>query len=277
MSNNPLTYYQNKWQYSGSSAYYAHLYLPPSAKQALEVLYLLLQEWQAIPKQCSDPEIAHQKLSWWQNEIQACANNQAQHPLTQALDPQQIQPVQTSLLGLLQTVLLEIQGPTLHTDDEQLIFFEYKYGLWEKLCANLQLGVPDTKATLYAELAHFFGLLDALNQFTIHQPDEGLYFSEQTLKQHGLGHHDFANTAQSTEQFEPFFRAMLVKIAQYEQKIQPQLKHCPCWMHSSVIAFKLKQSLFKEVSKLSMQEWLNQQIDLPPVRKLWIAWRAKRL
>ncbi len=66
----PQDYVQQKAAASGSSFYYAFLFLPPERRAAITAFYAFCREVDDVVDEVSDPGVAATKLAWWQKEVQ---------------------------------------------------------------------------------------------------------------------------------------------------------------------------------------------------------------
>ena len=83
----PQEYVQQKAAASGSSFYYAFLFLPPARRQAMTAFYAFCREVDDIVDEVSEIDVAHAKLAWWRQEVTQAFAGQPQHPVMQALMP----------------------------------------------------------------------------------------------------------------------------------------------------------------------------------------------
>jgi phytoene synthase len=83
----PIEYCQEKAAKSGSSFYYAFLFLPPERRLAITALYAFCREVDDVVDECSDESIARIKLAWWRTQIEAMYQGKPDHPVTKALAP----------------------------------------------------------------------------------------------------------------------------------------------------------------------------------------------
>ena len=83
----PQDYVQQKAAASGSSFYYAFLFLPPERRAAITAFYAFCREVDDVVDEVSDPGVAATKLAWWQKEVQQSSAGQPSHPVMQALMP----------------------------------------------------------------------------------------------------------------------------------------------------------------------------------------------
>jgi len=83
----PQEYCQDKAAKSGSSFYYAFLFLPPARRQAITALYAFCREVDDVVDECSDPSLARIKLAWWRTQVDALFEGKAEHLVMKALLP----------------------------------------------------------------------------------------------------------------------------------------------------------------------------------------------
>ncbi len=83
----PQQYVQDKAARSGSSFYYAFLFLPEERRAAITAFYAFCREVDDVVDEVSDPTVAAAKLAWWRAEVTAAYGGHANHPVTQALLP----------------------------------------------------------------------------------------------------------------------------------------------------------------------------------------------
>lgn len=83
----PEQYVQEKAAKSGSSFYYAFLFLPPPQRAAISAFYAFCREVDDVVDEVSDPGVAATKLAWWRKEVAASFAGQPSHPAMKALMP----------------------------------------------------------------------------------------------------------------------------------------------------------------------------------------------
>src|SRR4051812_38968302 len=83
----PQEYVQQKAAASGSSFYYAFLFLPKPRREAITAFYAFCREVDDVVDEVSDPGVAQTKLAWWQTEVARSFAGQPQHPAMRALMP----------------------------------------------------------------------------------------------------------------------------------------------------------------------------------------------
>ncbi len=83
----PQQYCQDKAAQSGSSFYYAFLFLPPQRRAAITAFYAFCREVDDVVDETQDSGVAATKLAWWRKEAAAAFAGQPSHPVMLALMP----------------------------------------------------------------------------------------------------------------------------------------------------------------------------------------------
>jgi phytoene synthase len=81
----PQEYVQQKAANSGSSFYYAFLFLPPNRRAAITAFYAFCREVDDVVDEITDPSVAQSTLAWWQNEVNQSFAGSPSHPVMKAL------------------------------------------------------------------------------------------------------------------------------------------------------------------------------------------------
>jgi 15-cis-phytoene synthase len=83
----PQQYVQDKAAASGSSFYYAFLFLPAQRRAAITAFYAFCREVDDVVDETTDAGVAAARLAWWRQEVQASFASRPSHPVTKALMP----------------------------------------------------------------------------------------------------------------------------------------------------------------------------------------------
>jgi len=83
----PEQYVQHKAAGSGSSFYYAFMFLPQTRRATITAFYAFCREVDDVVDEVSDPGVAAAKLDWWRQETSRAFAGAPSHPVTQALMP----------------------------------------------------------------------------------------------------------------------------------------------------------------------------------------------
>ena len=83
----PEQYVQERAAQSGSSFYYAFLFLPPPRRAAITAFYAFCREVDDVVDEVHDPSVAAAKLAWWKQEVAESFAGRPSHPAMKALIP----------------------------------------------------------------------------------------------------------------------------------------------------------------------------------------------
>jgi len=82
---NPEQYCRDKTRGSGSSFFYAFLFLPEDQRRAIMALYAFCREVDDIADEIKKQEVALPKLAFWREEVGRAFAGKAQHPVGKEL------------------------------------------------------------------------------------------------------------------------------------------------------------------------------------------------
>jgi len=83
----PQQYVQDKAARSGSSFYYAFMFLPAPRRAAITAFYAFCREVDDVVDEVQEPAIAATKLAWWRKEVASAYAGRPEHPVMKALMP----------------------------------------------------------------------------------------------------------------------------------------------------------------------------------------------
>lgn len=278
----PQQYVQNKAAASGSSFYYAFLFLSKPRRAAITAFYAFCREVDDVVDEMVDPGVAATKLAWWRSEIDASFAGRPSHPVTQALMPLaadygiegrhlvavvdgcQMDLHQTRYLdyanlqqychlvaGVVGEVAAKIFGQT-HPDTTR---YAHKLGLALQLTNIIRdVGEDALRSRIYLPISD-------LQQFDVK--------AHEILKRQGAG--DFAQRFRALMQFQArrahaLYDEALALLPEVDRRAQK-----PGLMMASIY-----RTLLREIERDDFAV-LNQRISLTPLRKLWLAWRVQAL
>jgi phytoene synthase len=274
----PQDYVQQKAAASGSSFYYAFLFLPPYRRAAITAFYAFCREVDDVVDEVQDPSVAAQKLNWWQMEVQSSFAGNAQHPVMKALMPL------TADFGItaqhLQDVIAGCQmdlNQTRYLDFASLQrYCHLVAGVVGEVAARI-FGHSQEETTRYA---HQLGLAFQLTNIMRDVGEDALrgriYLPVNELQQFEVSAKDILERRDS-----PAFQALMTfqyERAQglYEQALAalPQAdwrSQKPGLMMASIY-----RTLLVEIQAAGFPV-LRQRVALTPLRKFWLAWKMQAL
>lgn len=270
-------YCQQKAIKSGSSFYYSFLFLPPQQRKAITALYAFCREVDDIVDECTDNQVAQQKLQWWQTEITRTFEGNPQHPISQGL----AQAIENFALPkvLFDEILKGMQMDLLYQGYEtfeDLSVYCHCVASAPGLLAARIFGFTNSKTLDYAKnLGLAFQLVNIIRDVGEDAMRQRIYLPENELKQFGV-------TPQSIfeKQYSDSFKKLMTFQAEkarhyYQQALDCLPKEDKKAQRAGLIMASIYFTLLREIEKTNFQV-LHQRIALTPLRKLWIAWKTAR-
>ncbi|HEY9380239.1 MAG TPA: presqualene diphosphate synthase HpnD [Burkholderiales bacterium] len=271
----PEEYCQQKAAQSGSSFYYAFLFLPPEQRRAITALYAFCREVDDAVDEISDPGVAATTLQWWRHEVQSLYDGNPQHPVTRALQPA------IAAYGIEQTRLNEIiDGMEMDLHQNRYLDFaalqRYCYhvaGVVGILSARI-FGFSNPQTLKYAEtLGTAFQLTNIIRDVGEDARKGRIYLPMDELQRFGITAADVLHYRES----ESFDKLMAFQIERAEHYYQEALSLLPAEdrraQRPGLMMAAIYRTLLREIKRDGCKV-LNQRTALTPIRKLWIAWRT---
>ena len=274
----PQDYVQQKASASGSSFYYAFLFLPPNRRAAITAFYAFCREVDDVVDEVSDPSVAAAKLNWWRQEVRQAFAGQASHPVMQAWVPCAREfGVEENLLhaiidgcemDLSQTRYLDYPGLTRYC--------HLVAGVVGEVSARI-FGQTDDATTAYA---HKLGLAFQLTNIIRDVGEDALrgrvYLPINELQQFDVKAHEILNRLDSDR-----FQALMQFQAQRAHALYDEaLSLLPAsdWrtQKPGLMMASIYRTLLREIEAQRFPV-LKQRVALTPLRKLWLAWKMQAL
>ena len=274
----PEQYVQQKAAASGSSFYYAFLFLPRPRREAITAFYAFCREVDDVVDEVSDPGVAHRKLAWWQGEVAQAFKGQPTHPVTQALmrhaGAYQIEP--RHLLGVIEGCQMDL---------EQSRYLDY-LGL-QRYCHLVAGVVGEVAARIFGQTqeattqyAHTLGQALQLTNIVRDVGEDAMrgriYLPVNELQQFDVKAHEVLKREYS-ERFVALMRFQAERAHRLYDQAQALLPAAdrraqkPGLMMASIY-----RTLLREIEHENFQV-LHQRIRLTPLRKFWLAWKMQAL
>ncbi len=274
----PETYVQEKAAASGSSFYYAFLFLPAPRRAAITAFYAFCREVDDVVDDMVDAGVAATKLAWWQSEVTKAFAGQPSHPVMLALMPH------TANYGIQARHLLAvIEGCQM--DLEQTRYLDYhnlqRYchlvaGEVGEVAAGI-FGQTSPQTTAYAhKLGQALQLTNIIRDVGEDAMRGRIYLPVSELQQFDVKAHEVLKRTYSDR-----FTALMQSQAQrahalYDEALAllpdvDRRAQKPGLMMASIY-----RTLLREIEAENFQV-LHQRIKLTPLRKLWLAWKVQAL
>ena len=274
----PEQYVAQKAAASGSSFYYAFLFLPAPRRAAITAFYAFCREVDDIVDDTLDTGVAASKLAWWQTEVAQAFAGKPSHPVMRALMP--LAADYAIEEAHLQKV---IQGCQM--DLEQTRYLDYpglqRYchlvaGIVGEVAANI-FGRTQAQTTAYAhKLGQALQLTNILRDVGEDALRGRIYLPASELKQFEVKAQDILQRSYS-----PRFTALMQFQAQRAQRLYDEaLALLPSTdrraQKPGLMMASIYRALLGEIERDNFRV-LHQRISLTPLRKFWLAWRVQAL
>jgi phytoene synthase len=276
----PEQYVQAKAAASGSSFYYAFLFLAPPRRAAITAFYAFCREVDDIADDVSDPGIAATKLAWWQGEVAVTFSGQPSHPAMKALLPH----VRT--YGIEPTHLLAvIEGCQMDLDRTRYLDFA---GL-ARYCDLVAGVVGEVAANIFGrtlastvDYAHRLGLAMQLTNIVRDVGDDArrgrIYLPVAELQQFDVKAAEILERAYS-DRFTALMRFQAERAHRvYDEAFALLGEADRRAQKPGLMMANIYRTLLREIEADDFRV-LHQRVSLTPIRKLWIAmqtnWRGR--
>ena len=274
----PEQYVAQKAAASGSSFYYAFLFLPAPRRAAITAFYAFCREVDDIVDDTLDTGVAASKLAWWKTEVAQAFAGKPSHPVMRALMP--LAADYAIEEGHLQKV---IQGCQM--DLEQTRYLDYpglqRYchlvaGIVGEVAANI-FGRTQAQTTAYAhKLGQALQLTNILRDVGEDALRGRIYLPASELQQFEVKAQDILQRSYS-----PRFTALMQFQAQRAQQLYDEaLALLPSTdrraQKPGLMMASIYRALLGEIERDNFRV-LHQRISLTPLRKFWLAWRVQAL
>jgi phytoene synthase len=271
----PDEYCQQKAAASGSSFYYAFLFLPAERRRAITALYAFCRDVDDAVDEASEPQIAAAKLAWWRSEVTNLYAGAPQHPVTRALAPF------TGKFSLSAERLNEIIDG-MEMDLRQTRYLDWpaleRYchlvaGVVGMLAAGI-FGYSNPRTLEYARaLGIAFQLTNVIRDVGEDARKNRIYIPMEDLQRFEVPASDILQGRESAA-----FRALMGFEAQrartyYDKAMAALPPEDRRAQRSGLIMSAIYRSLLEEIERDEFRV-LSQKTALTPLRKLYIAWRT---
>ena len=274
----PEQYVQQKAAASGSSFYYAFLFLPQQRRAAITAFYAFCREVDDVVDEVTDSGVARTKLAWWRSEVAQAFAGKPTHPVMRALMPH------TAAYGIEAAHLLAvIEGCEMDLDQTRYL----DYPNLQRYCHLVAGVVGEVAAKIFGQTeavttqyAHTMGLAFQLTNIIRDVGEDAMrgriYLPVNELQQFDVKAHEILNRIHSER-----FVALMKFQAQrahglYDQAIALLPDADRRAQKPGLMMASIYRTLLREIERDDFKV-LDQRVSLTPLRKFWLAWRVQAL
>jgi phytoene synthase len=279
----PEQYVQQKAARSGSSFYYAFLFLPPRRRLAITAFYAFCREVDDVVDDTAELSVAGAKLAWWQQEVAAAFGGAPTHPVMRALMPL------TQEFGIehahLQAV---IRGCRVDLEQNRFIDFPALSGychLVAGVVGEVACNIFGRQSPQTVDYAHRLGLAMQLTNIIRDVGDDArrgrIYLPISELQQFGVKAHELLARQRPWGYSDRFTALMSFQAQRAHQLFDEAFSLLPLEdrprQRPGLMMANIYRNLLREIEAQGFQV-LHQRTSLTPLRKLLIAaqtqWRG---
>ena len=272
----PEQYVQDKAAGSGSSFYYAFLFLPPPRRAAITAFYAFCREVDDVVEETSDAGVAASKLAWWRREVAEAYAGRPSHPVTRALMP--LAP----RFGI-EAAHLDAVIDGCEIDLQQTRFLDYA-GL-QRYCHLVAGVVGEVAAGIFGRTeantlryAHRLGLAMQLTNIIRDVGDDArrgrIYLPVDELQRFDVKAHELLKREAPWGYSERFTALMRFQAERAHATFDEALALLPeadrVAQKPGLMMANIYRRLLREIEAQGFQV-LHQRTSLTPLKKLWIA------
>ena len=268
----PEQYVQDKAAKSGSSFYYAFLFLPPPRRAAITAFYAFCREVDDVVDEVHDPSVAATKLAWWRKEVAMSFGGQPSHPVMKALMPH------AAVFDIrAEHLVAVIEGCQMDLDQSRYLDFaglaRYCH-LVAGVVGEVASGIFGRTEPATVQYAHKLGLAMQLTNIIRDVGDDArrgrIYLPVSELQQFEVKAQEVLNRGYSDR----FTRLMRFQAERAHRAYDEALALLPDVDRRSqkpgLMMANIYRTLLREIEADNFQV-LHQRTSLTPLRKLWIA------
>jgi phytoene synthase len=274
----PQHYVQEKAAASGSSFYYAFLFLPPDRRAAITAFYAFCREVDDVVDEVNDPTVATQKLLWWRQEVMQSFAGKPQHPVMQALMPlaERFRIESHALQSIIEGCEMDLTQ-TRYLDYPSLSrYCHLVAGVVGEVSARI-FGQTHEATTAYAhKLGQAFQLTNILRDVGEDALRGRIYLPINELQQFDVKAHEILNRIPS-ERFTALMRFQAQRAhALYDEALALLPASDGRAQKPGLMMASIYRTLLREIEARQFPV-LQKRVALTPVRKLWLAWKMQAL
>ena len=272
----PEQYVQQKAVASGSSFYYAFLFLPKERRAAITAFYAFCREIDDVVDEVIDPGVAATKLAWWQAEVSKSFAGQPTHPVMKAL-----MPLAAGYQIEARHLLAVIEGCQMDLEQNRYLDLpglqRYCYlvaGIVGEVAARI-FGQTDPATTAYAhKLGQAFQMTNIIRDVGEDALRGRIYLPVNELQRFDVKAHEILKR-QYSDRFTALMQFQTDRaLATYDEALAMLPAVDRRTQKPGLMMASIYRTLLREIAADNYQV-LHQRVSLTPLRKFWLAWKTQ--
>ena len=276
----PEQYVQQRAAASGSSFYYAFLFLPQRRRLAITAFYAFCREVDDVVDNANDLSVAGAKLAWWQQEVARAFEGAASHPVTRALMPlvREFGIERSHLEAVIRGCRVDLEQNRFLDFPRLADYCHLVAGVVGEVACNI-FGRQSERTVQYA---HRLGLAMQLTNIVRDVGEDArrgrIYLPISELQQFGVKAHELLVRQHPWGYSERFSALMSFQAERAHRLFDEALSLLPdedrARQRPGLMMANIYRTLLREIEVGGFQV-LHQRTSLTPLRKLWIAARTQ--
>ncbi len=278
----PQQYVQDKAARSGSSFYYAFLFLPAPRRAAITAFYAFCREVDDVVDEVSDPSIAAHKLQWWRQEVVQAFAGRPSHPVTQALMPLAADHAiaERHLLAVIDGCQIDLEQTRFLDFAALQHYCHLVAGVVGEVAANI-FGRSSEQTVAYAhQLGQAMQLTNIIRDVGDDARRGRIYLPLADLQRFDVKAHELLQRTAPWGYSDRFTALMRFQAERAHRTFDNALQCLPAAdrpaQKPGLMMANIYRSLLRDIEAQGFQV-LHQRTSLTPLRKLWIATRTHLL
>ena len=265
----------NRTASPGSLRYFALLYAPPERRDAIAALFVIDSELRESARNANH-DVAHTRLQWWRAEIDRLANRNSQHPATRLLQAQHGADRATfgKLHELVAAADMDLARMTYNNVQELRAYCARSAGaLMETIASQL---APNTIDAATSSVINRLGTgireVEIVRDLRQDAHEGRVYLPVEEMDRLNIRQQDLDRPQTS----EPVRAALeSIKRDSLENLTKPDIQ--PAELHDALRPIWVLAALHRRlIERIATHNYTvgAERIDLGPIEKPWVAWRA---
>jgi len=274
---NPEQYCRDKTRGSGSSFFYAFLFLPDDQRRAIMALYAFCREVDDIADEINEQDIALAKLGFWREEVGRAFAGKPQHPVGRELNwaRAHFSIDEELLLEMIDGMLMDVlRKPILKSSD--LSLYTYRVAGVVGLLSIEVFGYRNRKSRHFAtSLGEALQLTNILRDVAEDARIGRIYLPQDDRIRLGIPDQAFKNGEYNSAMQQLLHEYGDKAEAAYRLALNDLTDEDRETLRPSIVMGAIYYAYLQQLQQVDFNIWQH-PVHMLPLKKIWIAWRAWR-